>query len=175
MQKDFDTVDHQILLAKLNHYGIRRVSNDWFKSYLHNYNQYVSIYSFDPGLTTVNFGVLEGSVLGPLLFLLHIHGLNQVTKFCKVHHFADETNLLYLSNSIKKLNRVILMKKAQEDFLDCFGIFRKKKKFFSSLFTQSFMLICFSKCSLHFQSVLIFLDLNAENITKMSHTQQWFY
>ena len=43
LQKAFDTVDHQILLAKLNHYGIHTVSNDWFKSYLSNCNQYVSI------------------------------------------------------------------------------------------------------------------------------------
>ena len=45
LQKAFDTVDHQILLAKLNHYAISGVSNDWFKSYLSNSNQYVSINS----------------------------------------------------------------------------------------------------------------------------------
>ena len=54
LQKAFDTVDHQILLAKLNHYGIRGVSNDWFESYLSNLNQYVSINSFDFGLTSLN-------------------------------------------------------------------------------------------------------------------------
>ena len=75
VEKAFDTVDHQILLAKLNHYGIRGVSNDWFKSYL---------------LSNCN----QGSVLGPLLFLLYINDLNQAIKFCEVHHFADDTNLL---------------------------------------------------------------------------------
>ena len=54
LQKAFVTVDHQILLTKLNHYGIRGVSNDWFKSYLSNCNQYVSINGFDSGLTTIN-------------------------------------------------------------------------------------------------------------------------
>ena len=78
VQKAFDIVDHQILLAKLNHYGIRGVSNDWFKSYLSNHNQYVSI-----------------------------NDLNQAIKFCKVHHFAGDTNLLCLSNSIKKLSRLV--------------------------------------------------------------------
>ena len=105
LQKAFDTVDHQILLAKLNHYGIRGVSNDWFKSYLSNRNQYVSTNGFDSSLTSINCGILQGSVLGPLLFLLYINDLNQVIKFCKVHHFADDTNLLCLSNSIKKLNK----------------------------------------------------------------------
>ena len=90
-----DTVDHQILLAKLNHYGIRGVSNDWFKSYLSNHNHYVS------GLATINCGVPQGSVLGPLLFLLYISDLNQAIKFCKVHHFADDTNL-YVSVTVSK-------------------------------------------------------------------------
>ena len=107
LQKAFDTVDHQILLAKLNHYGICGVSNHWFKSYQSNLNQYVSINGFYSGLTTINCGVPKGSVLGPLLFLLYINDLNQAIKFCKVHHFADDTNLLCLSNSIKKLNKLV--------------------------------------------------------------------
>ena len=47
LQKAFDTVDHQILLEKMNHYGIRGVSNDWFKSYLSNCSQYVSINGYE--------------------------------------------------------------------------------------------------------------------------------
>ena len=93
LQKAFDTVDHQILLAKLSHYGICGVSNDWFKSYLSNSSHYVSI-----SLATINYGVPQGLVLGSLLFLLYINNLNQVIKFCKGHHFADDTNLFYLSN-----------------------------------------------------------------------------
>ena len=106
-KKAFDTVDHQILLAKLNHYGIRGVSNDWFKPYLYNRNQYVSIDGYESGLATISCGVPQGSVLGPLLFLLYTSDLNQIIKFCKVHDFADDTNLLYLSDSIKKLNKLV--------------------------------------------------------------------
>ena len=56
------------------------------------------INGFDSGLTTINCGISQGSVLEPLLFLLYINDLNQAIKFGKVHHFADDTNLLCLSN-----------------------------------------------------------------------------
>ena len=107
LQKAFDTVDHKILLAKLNHYGVRGVSNDWCKSYLSNRNHYVSINRYESGLAALNCGVPQGYVLGPLLFLLYINDLNQAIKVCKVHHFADDTNLLCLRNSIKKLNKLV--------------------------------------------------------------------
>ena len=107
LQKAFNTVDQQILLTKLNDYGIREVSSDWFKSYPSDRNQYVSINAYESGLFTVNCGVPQGSVLGPLLFLLYMNFLNQAIKFCKVHHFADGTNLLYLNNSIKKLKKLV--------------------------------------------------------------------
>ena len=107
LQKAFDTVDHQILFAKLNHYGIRGVSNDWFKSYLSNRNQYVSINGYQSGLAALNCGFPHRSVLGPFLFLPYINDLNQAIKFCKVHHFADDTNLLCLDDSIRKLNKLV--------------------------------------------------------------------
>ena len=98
-------IGQQILLAKVNHYGTLGVSNGWFKSYLSNRNQYVPINGYKFGLATLSCGIPQGSVLGPLLFLLYINDLNQAIKFCKVHHFVDDTNLLCLSNSIKKLKK----------------------------------------------------------------------
>ena len=63
LQKAFDAVDHQILLTNLNHYGIRRVANDWFKSYLPYRNQFASINGYDSGLVAINCCVPQGSVL----------------------------------------------------------------------------------------------------------------
>ena len=75
--KAFDAVGYQIvLLAKLNHYRICGVSNDSFKSYLSNHNDYVSINGYESGLAAMNCGVPQGCVLGLLLFLLYINNLN---------------------------------------------------------------------------------------------------
>ena len=78
----------------MNHYEIWAVSNDGFKSCLSNCNQYISTNGFDSDLTTINCGVPQGYVL----FLLYIHDHNKAIKFWKVDHFADDTNLLCLSN-----------------------------------------------------------------------------
>ena len=93
LQKAFDTVNHDILIAKLEHYGIRGLANQWFASYLKNRTQFVSILGFDSSVKPINHGVPQGSVLGPLLFLLYINDLHLAIKSSKVFHFADDTNL----------------------------------------------------------------------------------
>ena len=65
------------------------------------------INGYDSGLAEINCGVPQGSILGPLLFLLYINDLNQVIKFCKVHNFADDANLLYSGKSIEKFNKLV--------------------------------------------------------------------
>ena len=107
LQKAFDTVEHDILSSKLEHYGVLGLANEWFKSYLSNRKQYVSINGYDDNLADVKFGVSQGSVLGPLLSLIYFNDLNQSLKFCRVHHFADDTNLLHFSKSVNRLNKYV--------------------------------------------------------------------
>ena len=85
-QKAFDTVDHGILLlSKLNHYGVRGASYQWFKSYLTSRQQFATIAHLKSDLCSINYGVLQGSVLGPILFLLYNNDLNQAILHCKVY------------------------------------------------------------------------------------------
>ena len=102
LQKAFDTVDHGILLSKLNHYGVRGVSYEWFKSYLTGRQQFTTIAHLKSDLCSINYGVPQGLVLGPILFLLYINDLNQAILHSKIHHSADGTNFLYASYSSKK-------------------------------------------------------------------------
>ena len=101
-QKAFDTVNHEILLRKLSHYGITGHINDWFRSYLLDRKQYVSVLGFKSSYSTIPHGVPQGSVLGPLLFLIYINDLNKAIKFSTTYHFADDTNLLRVDESYKK-------------------------------------------------------------------------
>ena len=105
LQKAFDTVDHKILLSKLGHYGIRGKANDWFRSYLTGRKQFVSINGSNSDLSAIEFGVPQGSVLGPLLFLIYINDLHFSIKYSITRHYADDTCLLIKNKSLKQLKK----------------------------------------------------------------------
>ena len=99
VKKAFDTVDHEILLKKLSHYGIRGIANEWVCSYLTKRKQYVIVGNQVSALNEISAGVPPGPVLWPLHKFIYINNLHKCMKYSKTYHFADDTTII-LSHSL---------------------------------------------------------------------------
>ena len=107
LKKEFDTVDHQILLDKMQFYGITGRSRKCFSSYLDNRKQYCRVNGTTSSIENVDIRVPQGSCLGPLLFLLHINDLPFALKKAKATMYADDTAISYSSVKSEELDLVI--------------------------------------------------------------------
>ena len=103
LSKAFDTIDHDILLQKLYHYGFRGVSNEWFTSYLSNRKQMVSYNSTLSSIESVKCGVPQGSILGPLLFIIFMNDICHTSKLLNFILFADDTTVFYSNSNLNTL------------------------------------------------------------------------
>ncbi len=103
LSKAFDTIDHSILLTKLNHYGIRGTPLALLSDYLHNRQQYTSYGSHSSDLLPVSCGVPQGSILGPLLFLLYVNDIPNASRSLSFVLFADDTNIFFSHPNLQTL------------------------------------------------------------------------
>ena len=107
LKKAFDTVDHQILLDKMQFYGITGHAHKWFSSYLDNRKQYCRVNGTTSSIENIDIGLPQGSCLGPLLFLLYINDLSFALKKGKAAMYAEDAAISYSSDTSDKLDLVI--------------------------------------------------------------------
>ena len=143
LSKAFDTVNHPILLQKLYSYGIHGVQLQWFKSYLENRTRYVEVRNVKSSPLTIQYGVPQGSALGPFLLLIHVNDMPKKGKYkniCWWHHsilliqfptgpWKNYCSANKLSVNFKKIHYMIIssLQKANKLTLNIQSIGEKKK------------------------------------------------
>ena len=149
LSKAIDTVSHDILLSKLEHYGLRGLASRWFRSYLSGRTQFVQYNGHDFSPSYIKCGVPQGSILGPLLFLLYINDLCKVSKALDMILFADDTNIFYshkdpeylmetMNSELKKLTNWFQANKLSINVKKSnFVIFKPRQKRLARTFTIS--------------------------------------
>eukprot|EP00112_Aurelia_sp_Birch-Aquarium-sp1_P020798 Seg5439.2 transcript_id=Seg5439.2/GoldUCD/mRNA.D3Y31 product="putative RNA-directed DNA polymerase from transposon BS" pseudo=true protein_id=Seg5439.2/GoldUCD/D3Y31 len=107
LQKAFDTVEHSIILKKLPYYGISGAELSWVKSYLKDRYQFVQCGNSKSSWQLVKYGVPQGSILGPLLFLVQINDLTNVVKKCNIQMYADDTAIYMSHKNISEVEEAL--------------------------------------------------------------------
>ena len=106
LSKAFDTIDHQILISKLNNYGVKGKNLSCFKSYLENRKQYLNYSNDVTNLAQIKCDVSQESILGPLLFFIYVNDLCNASNILDPIMFADDTNLFLSRQNINTLFKI---------------------------------------------------------------------
>ena len=156
LSKAFDTLNHTILLEKLNYYGIRGCANNLIKNYLQNREQYVQFNNCTSSKKSIEYGVPQGSILGPLLFILYINDIVNVSKVLRFILFADDTNILYSNRNLSQLVHVVNCE------LDLLSTWFKANKLSLNVKKTNFMLFGHKNYSINITDISI--DTTLESI-----------
>ena len=159
--KAFDTVHHNILLNKLNHYGIRGAALNWFQSYLLNRKQFVTYNGSKSCTKELKCGVPQGSILGPLLFLIDINDLAGICKHTLPIFFADDSNLFVNGTDLK------VMESQLNDDLCSVSTWLKVNKLSLNIDKTQFVIFSRKK----YKNYNVDLKIEGQSIDKVQHTK----
>ena len=127
--KAFDMVDHEILLSKLKHYGIRGIAHAWIKSYLSDRKQYVALNNKKSSILDMIYGVPQGSILGPLLFIIYINDIPKICQAAKFVLYANDANILITGKNMSEIeNSFKTLAKNLETWVNLNGLALNLKK-----------------------------------------------
>ena len=135
IKKCFDTIDHNLLLFKLNKYGIKGNELAWFKSYLTNRTQVVTFNNKVSSKKLINIGVPQGTILGPILFLIYVNDLSNCVRNAHVNIYADDV-VIYTSN-----NNINILQSSLQDTLNSVYEWYNKNRLILSIDKCASMLI----------------------------------
>lgn len=107
LRKAFDSVCHDVLLTKLQKYGVQGVMLELIASYLANRNQFVKVNQASSSMLGIKNGVPQGSILGPLLFIIYINDLCHIPDSPKLIMYADDTNIFFTASSLTQLQKIV--------------------------------------------------------------------
>ena len=174
--KAFDVLDHRTLLRKLEHYGFRGIALKWFESYLKGRSQFVALNSTESSSSTIMHGVPQGSILGPLLFVIYINDLPGISNIAKFILYADDANIIITGYNAQEIIAQIghltttLMKWVNCNGLalnlkkTCYMVFSRKRIDTSTLQVKIDNSIIEQKTEARFLGVIV-----DENLTWASH------
>ena len=161
LMKAFDTVDHKILLSKLQCYGTRGLALDWIKSYLANRGQYVCYNNSNSELKNIKCGVPQGSILGPVLFILYINDMCEVSTLLNIILFADDTSIFYSTRNIVDITCTV------NNELEKLDIWFRVNKLSLNVNKTNFIMFTNKKQLRPTVNIV----LNGKNIEQVSHTK----
>src|SRR3984893_6694676 len=167
LSKAFDTINHDILIKKLEMYGIRGIPNLLLRSYLENRKQYVNYNNVTSTLKPISCGVPQGSILGPLLFLLYINDMTSCCKYLQFLLFGDDTNLFNSNSDLWQLMQIV------NDELDLLSDWFKANRLSLNVKKTNYMKFGYKKITNHCPTTKTYFCIKIDNfpITEVEYTK----